>query len=227
MAASHSLSRRELLWLLALSGCGSAVPTPKPFTLPDQTPTTFVDPPPRYSDSVDALFDVLLPAERDARGNVTVPGAREANADAVMRLESVVRLAIAQGFIAPMSENLLAAVDDLAGSARAALNRDLDLLASFEHPLLPFWKLPLEAQNAIVSRAFDDPTRRPVMLVMRAVCFLAYLGGGPSDVGLQALGYPAFENVEAGLAIGVPAHARRALGECRNRRPAGALAAAP
>lgn len=188
-------SRREALWWLGLAGCGSAVSAPKTFTLPDEVPSREVEPAPRFSDSVDALFDVLLPLEK------LRPGAREVNVDAVMRTEGLVRLAIAQGFIAPMAETVVSALDQLATSARAALNRDLDFLASFEMPLTPFSRLPTATQIEVVARAFDDPLRRPTFLVIRAVCFLAYLGGGPSDLGLRALGYPKFENLSDGVAV--------------------------
>ena len=191
----QNFSRREALWLLGLAGCGSAVSAPKPITLPDEVPSREVDAAPKYSDSVDALFDVLLPAEKQS------PGAREVNVDAVMRTEGLVRLAIAQGFIAPMAQTLVSAFDQLATSARVALNRDLDLLASFELPLTPFSQLPPATQVAVVSRAFDDPLRRPTLLVVRAVCFLAYLGGGQSDLGLRTLGFPKFENLGDGLAV--------------------------
>lgn len=194
-------SRREALWLLGLAGCGSAVSAPKPLTLPDEVPSREAGPASVYADSVDALFDVLLPAERTATGVVTNPGAREVNVDAVMRTEGVVRLAIAQGFIAPMAETLVSVLDQLATSARVALNRDLDLLASLEMPLTPFSHLPTKTQIAVVARAFEDPVRKPTFLVIRAVAFLAYLGGGPSDLGLRTLGFPKFENLADGLAV--------------------------
>lgn len=188
-------SRRESLWLLSLAGCGAAVPAPEPYTLPEQVPTQVVEPAARFTDNVDALFDVLLPSE------AAVPGAREAQVDAVLRTEGLVRLAIAQGFIEPVSEVIITAFDDFARTARIALNRDLDLLATFEEPLTPFSMLTRASQERIVARAFDDPTRRPTLLVIRAACFLAYLGGGPSDLGLRALGYPKFENLADGLAV--------------------------
>ncbi len=196
MAAAF-FSRREALWLLGLAGagCGSGVLAPKKFTLPDQVPSKVVEPAALYADSVDALFDVLLPAEPQS------PGAREANVDAVFRTEGLVRLAIAQGMLKPLSEAVVSGLDDLSRTTRAALNRDLDVLASLEVPLTPFSALPREVQVAIVTRAFDDPLRRPTLLVVRAACFLAYLGGGPSDVGLRAIGFPPFESLEDRLAV--------------------------
>ena len=100
-----------------------------------------------------------------------------------------------------MAQPLVIALEELATSARAALNRDLDLMASFEMPLTPFSALPAATQSAIVARAFDDPLRRPVLLVIRAVCFLAYLGGGPSDLGLRAVGFPKFEDLADGVSV--------------------------
>lgn len=188
-------SRREALWLLSLAGCGSAVSAPGPLELPRQVPSRPVSPASRFGDNVDALFDLLLPAE-GAQG-----GAREANVDAVLRSEGLVRLAIAQGFIAPVAEVLISAFDDFARGARVALNRDLDVLAALEQPLTPFSQLPTGLQEAIVARAFDDPVRRPPLLIIRAACFLAWLGGGPSDLGLRALGFPPFENLADGLAV--------------------------
>ena len=194
-------SRREALWLLGLAGCGSAVSAPKPITLPDELPSKGAKPVPRYADSVDALFDVLLPAERNVNGAVVTVGALEVNVDAVFRTEGLVRLAIAQGFIAPIANTVVDALDGFNAAARTALNRDLDLLASFESPLTPFSELPTATQNTIIARAFEDPLQKPTLLVVRAVCCLAYLGGGPSDLGLRTLGYPAFENLADGLAV--------------------------
>ena len=200
------LSRRQTL--LSLLGAGFAlrcVPDssllPVRPRLPEQNPSTVLEPDSVYSDSVDALFDVLLPAERDGAGKLVSPGAREANADRLLRTSNFVRLALAQGLIPVLPEAAIASLSDLAGAVRTSLNRQLDALALVEKPLTPFHKLPRARQEAVVERALADDALKPVMRVMRSVAFGAYLGAGPSDAGLRAIGFPAFESVADARAV--------------------------
>jgi hypothetical protein len=39
------------------------------------------------------------------------------------------------------------------------------------------------------------------MLVLRAACFTSFLGAIDSDAGLRAVGFPAFEDMAAGIAV--------------------------
>lgn len=207
------LSRRRALETLLgvglgattiLSGCGTstgrAPPSP---ALPPETPGEGSAAPSReaYADNVDALCDVILPAESDAAGKITSPGAREAGADKVLRIDTFVPLAIAQGFLPALSDLELSGLRDLAGTFRSTLNASLDLLAIRERPLTAFRNLPRGMQEAVVARAFADPAHRAAMLVVRAACFTAYLGAAFSDVGLQAVGFPPFESFDDGLAV--------------------------
>ena len=186
------------------AGCGtSPVRVPPPPVLPVETPGEGSAAPARarYADNVDALCDVILPAEIDATGKITSPGGREAGVDKVLRIESFVPLAIAQGFLPSLTDAEVSGLRDLAGSFRATLNADLDLLAVAERPLTMFRDLPRTMQESVVTRAFADPAQRPAMLVVRAACFTAYLGAAFSDVGLQAVGFPPFESFDDGLAV--------------------------
>ncbi|MFT3836038.1 MAG: hypothetical protein QM723_03450 [Myxococcaceae bacterium] len=192
MSRNVFLSRREILAVaLAIAGCRARPMPGNPAKLPDQLPG---DPPPdeRFSDSVDALFDVLLPAELDADGALLSVGARETGADQVMETQSLVKLLIAQGLIGPLEENVIAALDDLRVTARASLNVQLDLLAQQERPDTAFRHLSRPLQEKVVQRAFDDDAMKPVMQVLRAVCFVGWLGGTDDDRGLRELGFPAF-----------------------------------
>lgn len=157
--------------------------------------------PSEFGDSVDALFDTLLPAEYDARGRLLSAGAREAGVDQIIESQHLARLLVLQGLVAPLPEAVLVALDDLTGSARSTLNALLDARAQVERPLARFHQLPLERRNAIVDSAFADDAVRPIMLVMRAACQLAYLGAVTSDVGLRQVGLPAFERFADGLAV--------------------------
>lgn len=200
-----SLTRRELLaWAAAagvLPACGPGSSSEKPDPkLPAQTPSREPAAPLPYSDSVDALFDVLLPAERE-NGLIVSIGAREAGVDRVLELEHFARLAVAQGFIAPLPETVLTALDDLGTAGRTALNRALDARAQLELPLKRFHELDRPTQERIVERAFEDDATRPVMLALRAACFVAWLGAVVNDAGLRDLGFPAFENFDDGLAV--------------------------
>lgn len=195
---SRFLNRRDLLTWAAAAGllhaCSPPPPAKPTVRLPDEPPDSELPGAQRYADSVDALFDVLLPAEP---GSV---GAREAGVDRVLELESFARLAVAQGLVPPLSEDVLSSLDDLSGGARAALNAALDARAQLERPLSRFSALDRAAQERIVAHAFDDDAQRPVMLVMRAACAVAYLGAVVNDAGLREVGFPAFEDFDAGLA---------------------------
>jgi hypothetical protein len=153
-----------------------------------------------FADSVDALFDVMLPAEHDASGALRSPGAREANADGLLRTSNFARLALAQGLIPVLPEAALAALSDLAGTVRTTLNRQLDTLANVEQPLTAFHQLPRARQEAMLARMLDDEALKPALLVLRAVAFAAYLGASDTDVGLQALGFAPFESLADGRA---------------------------
>ena len=205
---SRALTRREVfLWAAstaALQGCGllarpeSRDPTLK---LPDEVPADDARAKSPYGDSVDALFDVMLPVERDAHGVVSSVGAREAGVDQVLETEHFVRLAIAQGFLSPLRDEVLVVLDDLSGMARQALNTALDARAQLERPNARFHELPRATQERIAERAFEDDSTRALMTAARAACFVAYLGAVSSDAGLRELGFPAFENFAEGLAV--------------------------
>jgi hypothetical protein len=192
------LKRRDLLqWAAAaglLGACGDGMGLKPTLKLPDEPGTGTPPSPPVYADSVDALFDVLLPAE------ATSPGAREAGVDRVLEVEHFARLAVAQGLVPPLDESVLSALDDLTGTARGALNAALDGRAQLERPLARFSELDRVTQERIVTHGFDDDTQRPVLLVMRAACFVAWLGAVVSDAGLRDVGFPPFENFDDGLA---------------------------
>ena len=198
----NAMSRREalralvaLLWLPSCGASGDPGPGARGAVRGDR------DPRPDFSDDLDALFDVLLPAERDDAGRLLTPGAREAGAADVLRLRDFVPLATARGWIPPVSDVLMRALDDVDGAFRAAIVADLDLQALARDPLATFRDLPRSDQENIVARAFEDPGRRPAMLVVRAACFAAWLGAITSDLGLRAVGFPPFEDFAGRLAV--------------------------
>ena len=154
-----------------------------------------------FEDSVDAAFETLLPAERDASGTVTVPGAREAGAGRVLETEGFGLFALAQGFVPKVSERALAIIEQTGPALRAALNAELDVLASAKRPLVAFAHLPAKLREEILGAVLDDPTRAGPMLLVRAACFTAYLGAVTSDVGLRAVGFPPFEDFAKGRAV--------------------------
>ena len=205
-------TRRQALEMLlglgvfAVTGCGpSGSDDPAPdFALPAQVPGGEVGERARHADDVDALCDVLLPTERNPAGEVLSPGAREADVDGALRIEDFVALATAQGLLPPLPDVDVRrfAVDLHAKEAfRALLNTELGVLASRHRPLTAFRDLPRELQEAIVEEAFDDEAQRPLLLVMRAACFLAFLGAVTNDVGLRAVGFPPFEDFADGRAV--------------------------
>ncbi len=193
------LTRRQAFVFLSAGGAWllGCTPDAEPVRLdpklPAQIPGGEPKPASKYADSVDALFDVLLPAEGE------VPGSREAGADLVLRSEGFLALAIGQGLVRPFDDTLVRQLDDLSGTVRALLNRRLDALATLERPLTAFDELPSALQVTLVARLFDEDASRPLMLVIRAVAFTAFLGAVHNDLGLRAVGFPAFES--NGLAV--------------------------
>jgi len=200
-----SLSRRQfLVWTASASALGACQgpdsARPAPARLPDERPGEAPPAAAPYADSVDALFDVLLPAERNASGVIISRGAREVGVDQILEIEKLARLLVAQGLVAPVPESVLVAFDDVGGLARPALNRALDVRAQLERVGARFFELPRARQEAIVAQAFEDDATKPTMQVLRAACQLAYLGAVTNDVGLQQVGFPPFEDFEKGLA---------------------------
>ena len=195
---------RVTLWIglgTAVGGCNAEDGTfRRNATLPTEVPG---DPPAaeRYSDNVDALCDVLLPAQFDASGALTSPGAREARVDKVLSTQNFASLAMSLGFLTSLSETTIANLNDLSDTVRAELNSALDALAALQRPLTSFRDLPRALQEAVVDDSFADDNRRPVLLVIRAACMGAYLGAMASDIGIQDIGFPPYENFDDGLAV--------------------------
>jgi hypothetical protein len=202
-----AISRRRFLAAMASGSASAALllvgcrPSSelRPPMLPDQTAGE--GPAAPHTDSVDALWDVLLPTEYDAAGNVIAAGAREAGVDHVLAGENLLRAATELGLVSRLQEPVLALFDDFGGVARAALNQALDAAAALEHPLASFATLSPAQQDAVVQRGFDDERSAPLLRAARAACWLAYLGAVTSDVGLRAVGFPAFEDFDHGVAV--------------------------
>jgi hypothetical protein len=198
----NAIGRREALSAIACALWAAACAAKRDgFVEARGSPPATALPPLDFTDDLDALFDVILPAERDAKGNVTTPGAREAGAMDVLRLKDFVPLATARGWIPPAPDAVTKTLADVDGAFRAALVADLDLRALAYDALTTFRDLPRKEQEDIVARAFDDPARRPGMLLVRAACFAAWLGAITSDLGLRAIGFPPFEDWDARLAV--------------------------
>lgn len=169
--------------------------------LPAQVPGGDVGPSSRHADDVAALCDVLLPSELDAHGAVLSPGADEVDVDGVLRIQDFVALATAQGLLPPLPDTQVARLSVAADAFRAAANAELAVLAARRQPLTAFRDLTRATQESIVAEAFDDDLQRPLLLVLRAACFLAFLGAVTNDRGLQAVGFPPFESFADGLAV--------------------------
>ena len=209
MMHTASITRRQALEMLfglgILSAAGCAPPgsddAAPPFALPPQVAGGDVAERARYADDVDALCDVLLPAEHDANGKLLSPGAREADVDGALRIRDFVALATAQGLVPPLPDVDVARLSGAVDAFRAGLNAELGVLAARHTPLTAFRDLPRETQETIVADAMTDDVERPLCLVARAACFLAFLGAVTNDLGLRAVGFPAFESFEDGRAV--------------------------
>ncbi len=157
-----------------------------------------------YEDSTDALLDVLIPADRDAKGVVTCPGAREVSAGRLFGDKELVSLAQGLGFLPALSDDALTAATTSEGGLRDALNAALDLAAARERPLTAFKDLPKDVMSRVVGTMFDDATHLgtgALMEAARVVAFVAYLGAVYDDGGLVAVGFPPYESFADGLAL--------------------------
>lgn len=83
----------------------------------------------------------------------------------------------------------------------SALSGVLDGLATTERPFTAFAQLTDDERHSAVDRGFEDPLISPLLEAARGLSMLAYLGGGPSDQGLVALGFPPFDDLAGGLAV--------------------------
>ncbi len=151
--------------------------------------------------NIEAAMDVILPAEFNDRGELVSPGAVEAGAWTVMQLDRLVPLARAQGLLPELPDWIDEDSAALDATTQALISSELDRMAADYALLTPFRDLPRAHQEAAVADAFVDPDRAPLMELLRGVCFLAFLGAVVSDVGLQDLGYPPFEDFDDGLAV--------------------------
>ena len=176
------LNRREALFsmLAAVSACAAPASGEKNSLgpLPDQKGDSI---PKEATDDVDALLDTLLPSEPG------IAGAREAGAGGVLAMKDFGRIAFDRGFI-PVEPPAFETV-------RAALNADLARIA---FPLARFADHPRERREQLIQDAMVD---KPIFAAVRAACFFAWLGGFTNDLGLQAVGFPPYENLEDGLAV--------------------------
>jgi hypothetical protein len=189
--------------VLFASGCaptGEGDPAPS-LPLPDQVPGGDVSGRPHHADDVAALCDVLLPTERDKAGAIVSPGASEADVDGVLRIQDFVAVATAQGILPPLPDAFVARFSGAADAFRVAANAELAVLAARHRPLTAFRDLPRELQETVVRDAFDDDAQRPLLVVLRAATFLAFLGAVTNDAGLRAVGFHPFESFEDGRAV--------------------------
>jgi len=208
IAIPGPISRRRAILVLAAGALAAACAPEESesgvapaYPLPDQVPGGEVGDRGRHADSVDALCDRLLPAEYGADGALVAPGAREAGVEGVLRIEDFAALATAQGLLAPLPDNVVERLSGLGDALRAAVNGELDGLAARHRPLTRFRDLSPEEQERVIDEAFEDPAHRPAMLLVRAACFLAFLGATTNDLGLRAVGFPPFESFADGVAV--------------------------
>lgn len=145
--------------------------------------------------TIAAAMAVLLPSDFDAAG------ALEVEAMDMLRLENFIPTARTQNLLPPLPAVLDREPEVFDEPIRIAIAATLDGLASAERPLVRFSRLSDDEKGDALDRGFDDPAARPMLLFLRAACFLAWLGAVRSDAGLVAIGYPPFENFDDGVAV--------------------------
>ncbi|MEZ4239693.1 MAG: hypothetical protein R3F59_26765 [Myxococcota bacterium] len=192
------MTRRELVrWLGALglaplAACAEDGPADSGTPLADWSVDVDVG---TAEATLEALMDVLVPAERGPDGALLRVGAVECGALAVMALDRFVPLARAQGLL---PDALPGELEEAATALDPVLVRliaaELDAWADEHVPYTPFRDLPRASQEEVVARAYVDAGRRPIVAFVRGVCLLAFLGAVESDAGLVATGYPPFES---------------------------------
>jgi hypothetical protein len=224
------LTRREVLEVLAalglapMLGCAEedddrGIRRPGWLDPPDDTAPIVPDV--DADRTVRALLDVILPAERDEGGALRSPGALEVSALEVLAIRDFVPTARALGLVRDVglaaSLPIEPASEAFDEALRTLLARELDARAASHTGGLLFVEASPAERERIVAEGFDDPALRPLLLLVRAACFVAFLGAVRSDAGLVAIGFPPFEDFEDRLACsGYP----RSIREGRRLDPA-------
>lgn len=200
------ITRRRALelfgWLAAgtvASACG---------VRPDESPDASLDVPLSYLDfgpenpstNVRALMNVFLPTEYGADGRLLSPGALEVQAFEVLKLSDFISAAQAQGLLPRLPADLEEVVEVVDPVLVGFISTEIDLITTERYGAIRFRELHDDQQRELVEDALDHPERGPVFSFVRSVCFLAFLGAIKSDAGLVDVGYPPFEDFDAGIA---------------------------
>ncbi len=207
------MNRRAVLMGLSAAGIAPACisePSLEPHDpeLPDRDDVDWPDAPMEPFENADeasianvaALMDVLIPAEHAATGELLAPGALEAGALEMLELSRFLPSARALALIPEASTPGFEDLETFDAALRGLLSADLDALAFQKHPLTAFRNLQRHEQDAVVREALSDPLTRPMLLFARAAAFIAFLGAAHNDLGLVYVGFPPFEDFEAGIA---------------------------
>jgi hypothetical protein len=201
------MTRREAIGAIfalsaVVSGCVRAAP--------EETVGTKTSPPSdpgdlsnnvSYEDNVDALLDVFLPADRDATGVVTSPGARELQAGRLFGDSTFIDLATGLGLLPALKSDVVQAATAAEGGLRTTINALLDVRAAKVSPLTKFSDLTRGDQLSVIDDAYGDDTVKPLLDIVRVIAFVGYLGALYADDGLVAIGFPHYEDFANGIAV--------------------------
>jgi len=198
--------RSAILALLAIAGAASGCIRSEPTRASGTKTQPPSDPGPvvqkiSYEDNVDALLDVILPADRGPDGSVLSPGARELQAGRLFGDNDFVALATGLGLLPALKSDAVQAATASEGGLRTAINALLDVRASRVSPLTKFSELTRGDQISAVDDAIADDTAKPFIDIVRVVAFVAYLGATYADDGLVEIGFPPYEDFANGLAV--------------------------
>ena len=163
------------------------------------------DPEEATSANIDALMEILIPSDTDEEGAIISVGAPDVGARDLLSLGTFVPAARAVGLLPEVELEGYEDLEVFDGALEAIVSADLDVMAGQQHLLTPFSGLTRAEQERAVSDAMNDDLMRPLLLVVRAACFIAYLGAVDNDLGLQAIGFPPFADLDDGVAnVGYP-----------------------
>lgn len=195
-----------MLGLLGLgTACGARTEDPPPGKFDALDPENYdyreVDELTQAEATLMAAFDVLLPSERDADGQLVSPGANDVGTLDMLRLANFVPAARRLNLLPGLPAVLDRTPEAFDEAVRFVLAADLDALAFAQRPFTAFRRLPRALQEAALDEGFEDPERAVGLTFLRAACFLAFLGGSESKIGLEAIGFPKFEDPGANIAV--------------------------
>ncbi len=141
--------------------------------------------------TISAFVDILLPADDDS------PGGVETNALGTLGITRYVTVIVNAGFISALPPNVIQNLEHIDAFVASIITADLDTGAIL-HGAKLFVDLPRDVQEQLVADRYEGALR-PLFQFVRAATFISYLAPPFNDLGLQAIGLPAYKDFDDSL----------------------------